>query len=414
MTTGMNRESIIKDARRMLLGNLRTGKRECDSKEFFFVCPSNQDYPFQWFWDSCLHAIALIHIDVDMAKKELITLLSTAHPSGFIPHITFWESEKREEFLKHSLVAMDNLAYSSTIQPPLIAYAVERVFEATNDKRFLADALPILVGFYRWLRDFRDPDKDGLISIIQPEESGIDCSPKFDDQMGMSGTLDNKTFIRQLKKLYDAYAPLRGDERSLLDSNLFHFEDVLVNSIYVQGLRSLIRMLGDSPLVDEFVRDARKCTDALIGKCWDEEMETFFDLSGVEENPVKIVTVSCLMPLIIEDLPEDIVRKTVERYLLSPEHFWLKYPIPSVSVSEEKFFSGDPHGFIWRGPTWLNINWFLSRGLRSHGYHEIADRIASTSYKLVERAGFREYYNPHTGAGYGARDFGWSSIILDM
>ena len=29
-------------------------------------------------------------------------------------------------------------------------------------------------------------------------------------------------------------------------------------------------------------------------------------------------------------------------------------------------------------------------------------------------AGLREYYEPRTGAGMGALDFGWSSLVMDM
>ena len=29
-------------------------------------------------------------------------------------------------------------------------------------------------------------------------------------------------------------------------------------------------------------------------------------------------------------------------------------------------------------------------------------------------SGFREYYHPYTGEGLGARDFGWTTLILDM
>ena len=30
------------------------------------------------------------------------------------------------------------------------------------------------------------------------------------------------------------------------------------------------------------------------------------------------------------------------------------------------------------------------------------------------KSGFREYYHPDSGAGYGARDFGWSTLVVDM
>ena len=409
----MDRSALEEGARRILMGNLRRGRADWNGKEYTFICPSLRGYPFQWFWDSCFHAIALTHLDRDLARAELTTLLGTALPSGFVPHITFWEEEKKEEFLSRNLVGRTTSNYSSTIQPPILAYAVERVYQATGDEAFLEYALPILKSYYRWLRDNRDPDQDGLLSILQPEESGIDCSPKYDEALGLE-ELTNQGFIRQLRKLYEAYEPMRGDDLKILAADLFNFEDVLFNSIYVFGLRALVRLMqgGDDSL--EFVGDADKARDALLEKCWDEEAGAFLDLSGAGEDVVRVVTISSLMPLILDDLPAEITTRLVQELVTSEEHFWLPYPLPSVSASEPRFFPENPRGFIWRGPTWMNTNWFLSHALRGHGYPELADTIVAKSHELIEMGGFREYYNPYNGEPYGARDFGWSTIVLDM
>ncbi|CUV01281.1 hypothetical protein MGWOODY_Clf1446 [hydrothermal vent metagenome] len=189
---------------------------------------------------------------------------------------------------------------------------------------------------------------------------------------------------------------------------------MLVNSIYALGMRSLARLLGDSPEAEEFNREADRTRDALIEKCWDEEAGAFFDLSGLAEKPVKVVTISSLMPLILDDLPKPIVERLVADWVSSPEHFWTEYPLPSVPASDPKYMPGNPGGFIWRGPSWINTNWFLSHALRGHGYSELADVIAIKSLECIEKSGFREYYHPHTAEGLGARDFGWSTLILDM
>ena len=135
--------------------------------------------------------------------------------------------------------------FSATMQPPIIAYAVERVYQATGDREFLDNALPVLTAFYRWVREARDPDDDGLIAVIQPEEAGTDCSPKYDDILGLE-ELTNRGFITALRKVYAAYEPMRGDDHRILAADYFHVEDVLVNSIYAMGMRSLARLLGDS------------------------------------------------------------------------------------------------------------------------------------------------------------------------
>jgi glycogen debranching enzyme len=409
----MERQELEERARGILLTNLRRGVADWNGKEFSFVVPSLRGYPFQWFWDSCFHAIALTHLDHEHAQAELATLLSGALPNGFIPHIIFWEMEKQPDFLSRNIVGMTSPYYSSTTQPPIIAYAVERVYQATRDEAFKAAALPKLAAFYRWVRESRDPDEDGLIAVIQPEEAGTDCSPKYDEILGLE-ELTNQGFITALKKVYAAYEPMRGDDHRILAADIFHVEDVLVNSIYAFGLRSLARMLGDSPEAVEFNREADKTLEALLSKCWDEEAGAFFDLSGVAETPVKMVTISSLMPLILDDLPRPIVERLVNRWIISPEDFWLPYPLPSVPASNPKFLPGNPRGFIWRGPTWINTNWFLSHALRRHGYPQLADTIVSKSHEAIEKSGFREYYHPYTAEGLGARDFGWSTLILDM
>ena len=409
----MERAQLEEQARQILLTNLRKGVADWNGKEFSFVVPSLTGYPFQWFWDSCFHAIALTHLDLDQARAEITTLLSGAQPDGFIPHIIFWEMEKQPDFLSRNIVGMTSPYFSATIQPPIIAYAVERVYRATGDNEFLQNALPILTAYYRWLRYHRDPDEDGLIAVIQPEEAGTDCSPKYDEALGLE-ELSNQGFIAALRQVYAAYEPMRGDDRRILAADIFHFEDVLVNSIYAFSLRALARLLGDSPEADEFTREADRTRDALLEKCWNEEAGAFFDLSGVAEKPVEVVTISSLMPLVLADLPRNIVERLVNDWVSNPEHFWLPYPLPSVPASNPKFLPGNPRGFIWRGPTWVNTNWFLSHSLRGHGYPELADTIVAKTHEAIELSGFREYYHPYTAEGLGARNFGWTTLALDL
>lgn len=409
----MQRPELELAAQDILLGNLRRGTAEWNGQEYSFVVPSLTGYPFQWFWDSCFHAIALIYIDLNQAKAELDTLMSAALTNGFIPHIIFWESEKRDYFLSRNLVATINPNFSSTIQPPILAYAVERVYHATGDEAFLQRSLPVLVKYYRWLKENRDPDGDGLLAIIQPEEAGTDCSPKYDEILGLTD-LSNKGFIEALNKIYSSYELIRSDETGMLNADVFHVEDVLVNSIYALGLQSLARLLGNSIESLEFRDDASKTMESLVNKCWDVDTEAFLDLSGLQEIPNRTVTISSLMPIILPDLSPDIVKRLVEKWIISEDHFWLPYPLPSVPASNSKFIPGDPHGFIWRGPSWINTNWFITKGLKLHGYQELADDISAKSLACIQKSGFREYYNPYTGEGLGAKNFGWSTLILDM
>jgi len=53
-------------------------------------------------------------------------------------------------------------------------------------------------------------------------------------------------------------------------------------------------------------------------------------------------------------------------------------------------------------------------GLTRLGYEEQAAQLARRLGSAVAAEGLREYYEPYTGAGMGAVDFGWSSLVLEL
>lgn len=164
----------------------------------------------------------------------------------------------------------------------------------------------------------------------------------------------------------------------------------------------------------EFEARGRRVTAALIEKCWDDRAGVFWDLAGWDEERARTLTFSALFPLILADLPGGIARRLVEDHLLNEREFWLPYPIPTVAASEPSF---DPHWqtrTTWRGPTWVNVNWYLYNGLRMHGFTDVASELARRTLAMVARGGIREFFDPLTGDGQGARDFGWTCLVLDL
>jgi glycogen debranching enzyme len=68
----------------------------------------------------------------------------------------------------------------------------------------------------------------------------------------------------------------------------------------------------------------------------------------------------------------------------------------------------------WRGPTWVNAAWLVWLGLLRLGYDDVAAALARRVLGAVAASGLREYYDPMTGAGMGARDFAWSALALEL
>jgi glycogen debranching enzyme len=408
--------SLVAAAKNVLHGNRHTGQSKWENRSFDFVSPSNMTYPFQWLWDSCFHAIALTHVDVGLAQQELHCLLQAAQPDGFIPHMILWE---REEYLAQIAtynIAMLNDYLTAISQPPVLAQAVERVYNVSKDATFLAQVLPKTKAYYRWWIQNRDPDHDDLIAIIQPDESGLDALPAYDTLLHMP-TVDQAGLRLAMERIFAAYAPLRHVLPRLLAADVFHVEDVMMNSIYAQGLRSLVRLCRvtrEPEEAGEFEQLAERVEHALVARCYDPQAGIFFNLDGIQEKPARVVTVTSLLPLILENLDQEIVRRLVNDHLHNPAEFWLPYPVPSVAASEPTFDPEAKTGLLWRGSTWVNMNWFLVGGLQQYGYHELAHELAVRSCEMVAHGGFREYFSPYTGQGHGAPDFGWTTLILDF
>jgi hypothetical protein len=391
-----------------------------DGLEYAYTCPSAPKYRHQWYWDSCFHAIVWRHFDPRRARDELRTLLRSGRLDGFIPHTAFWQDaagwRRAPFYATHSRRGDRGTAH---IQTPMLALAWEAVAEASSDDPgFATEALDALRMHYDWLAEHRDPDGDGLISIISQFESGLDFSPAYDDLTGPRGRHPFSLHCR-------ARLPQVANKLLSFDVNVIvrrfrhHVEDVLVNALYGQGLRALARLAErtERPELAQWAnRTADAVTASLLERCFDEKRGLFFNVSGPDERRTRVKTVHALIPLVLPDLPREVATALVER-LTDPRTFWAPYPVPSVALDESSFRpSHRVWGcrFIWRGPASLNTNWLLVHGLRAHGYRDIAESIAARSRDLVERTGFNEFYNPLTGAPVGAERFGWATLASDL
>ena len=140
----------------------------------------------------------------------------------------------------------------------------------------------------------------------------------------------------------------------------------------------------------------------LLERCWDDRRGLFFEPRGPGGVPA------------LADLPEDVRRRLVEEHLLDPRRYRVHTGIPSVALEERSFKPGFDRFRCWRGPAWMTTAWFLVPPLRELGYEEDAERIVGSLAEAVERDGFREYYNPLTGAGLAAKRFGMSTLLVEL
>ncbi len=389
--TESQRDLVWAQCARVLRQNWREGRRAGDAMPYAYTCPSPSRYPWQWYWDSCFHAIAWRNVDADRARRELESLLRAADDEGFIGHTIFWnEPLTGSRRLTYNVLSPD-APMTASIQPPLLAWAWSL---AIGDPALV----PGIGRHMRWLADHRDLEGDGLLWIVQPDESGMDASPQFDAIWGRQahGLPGFVMLVRRNRRLgYDLRRIARAGGPVCCE--------VATNVLY-----NLSRLALGLPSL----------TPALIERCYDERRGLFGPVARPRPRRTPATTIAALTPLALPDLPEAIGRRLVEEHLLDPRRFLSAVAPPSVSMQDPGFSLRDTGRLhqrrYWRGPTWVNTAWLCWRGLRRLGYGEAADQMARGLTGAAHSDGLREYYDPRTGAGMGATDFGWSSLVMEM
>ncbi len=387
MPEGSEREAVLAEAERVLRQNWVVGRR--DETPFSYTEPSPGRYPWQWYWDSCFAAIVWRRFEPARARAELESLLGAQRPNGFIGHTIFWRSHVSGLRLFFYNVRSRNSDQTETIQPPLLAWAWRiAVGDPEEEPRIGAQA--------DWLAANRDLEGDGLLWIVQPDESGLDASPKFEPVWGRrsNSRIGFPLLVHRNRRL-------DWNARRLRDAGEPVLCEVLTNTLWSLSLQALGR-----PSV----------TPALVERLWNERQGLFFD-EALPGGPVPVKTWASLAPLALPDLPEEIGQRLVEEHLLDAAEFWTPVAPPSVAVDERGYEPGGGRGPVrryWRGPTWVNSAWMVWLGLRRLGYEQEARKLADGVIGAVAREGLREYYDPRNGKGMGAKDFAWSALIAEL
>jgi glycogen debranching enzyme len=416
----MKNEEIFEKTRKVIFENMIKSERE-GGKKFHYTKPSPSRYPFQFFWDTCFHVFILNALgEHTMAKEHLISLFAMQKEDGFVGHMIYWDRlmpGRLADFFqsKPRLKNFFQSHMSALVQPPMAAQAVAGVYEASGDEQFLKQMLPKLKEYYRWLAKNRDFNGDGLLTIISPFESGMDWKPTYDPVVGFSGKKANwRLFLKVVNVDFRNYLN-NYNFKKIYQKGYFLVKDVGFNTIYAQNLKALAGLCKDmeDPAGEEFGKLADRVSKSIVDVMYDKETCAFYDVHGKEDIKIKILTPTVFYPVVLKNIPEEIAKKVMDTHFFNSREFATPYPLPCVAQSHSSFNPGESM-YIWRGPTWIVNNWFLHQFLMEKGYREESRKLIDSIKQLIEKSGFREYYNPFTGEGYGAKDFTWAGLVVDM
>jgi hypothetical protein len=328
------------------------------------MTPSKMYYVGVWQWDDYFHTLAYRHVDKRLAQDQLRILLDHQREDGLIP-----DAIHDEGIVTHLAFPID----ADVTKPPLLAWAVWKLYEKDGDREFLNEIYEPAVRATRWWLEENDRDGNGLCEYGHPFSSGLDDSPLWDDGM-----------------------PVESPD---LNSYLVIQQDILAK---------IANEIGEVKDAQMWAGRAADLAQRMIDNTWDNRAGLFW--ARKDGQPINVRTPFNLFPLITGRMPPDITRRLVE-HLTNEKEFWPPFPVPSVALDDAKY---DPNQ-MWRGPTWVNINYLIIEGLRNAGYPEVSTELRRRTLDLIgAQKDIYEYYHPVTGEKppKAAAIFGWSSAVF--
>jgi hypothetical protein len=110
----------------------------------------------------------------------------------------------------------------------------------------------------------------------------------------------------------------------------------------------------------------------------------------------------------------------VRKHLLTPNEFWGKYVIPSISRGDPAYKDQQ----YWRGRIWGPMNFIVFEGLRRYDdLEDVADKFARKSLDLLlkewrAKGHVHENYNADTGEGCDVRssdpNYHWGALLAHI
>jgi alpha,alpha-trehalase len=173
-----------------------------------YTRPSSGYYNFLWLWDSCFHTLIWSYFDINRALQELEAIFCGQAPGGMLPHMICFDKKKKlhRSPTVGEFKLWNDRGTSNLTQPPVLGFVLWRIYENTKNVKFIERFFDRTVDYYRALKKERDPDRDGLISIIHPWESGWDDSPRWDPVYGIKNPSKEDLAGRKLDLMNEYWA----------------------------------------------------------------------------------------------------------------------------------------------------------------------------------------------------------------
>ncbi len=295
--------------------------------------PDRVPHQHMWLWDTVFHSLAMNWLDPDLSYELLYAMLSQARPDGLLPH----------------MVRVDGSA-SVITQPPVMSWGFWQNYRASDARQRLPQVLPALEAYLEWNLANRDRNGNGLLEwrieqnkLSRSGESGLDNSPRFDGALVLDA-VDFSTF----------------------------------QAMDMGCLSQICAELGLTEKAARWSERARGLSQTIHRLLWDPTLEFYCD-RDMDGRSTGVRAVSGFLPLLLEDIPPAHAAALL-RALADPQAFATACPVPSVSRDHAQFSTD-----MWRGATWVNLNYLIIQGLNARGFPTQAEALAEQTLAFVRR-----------------------------
>lgn len=328
------------------------------------MMPSKTHYVGVWQWDAFFHALAYRYVDTKLAEDQLRIVLDHQRGDGMIP-----DAIHDEGVVTYLPAPVD----AEVTKPPVVAWTALKLYQQSGHLDFLNEIYEPLVRWNDWW--FRhDDDRDSIVQYNDPFSSGLDDSPMWDEGMPVESP----------------------------DLNVYL-------CVQMEALADIAGLIGETEDAEMWRQRSRRLAGRVVEHFYDPTAGLFWPTR--DHRPIRVLTPFCLYPLWLGRLLDEKIAARLVAHLTDPGQFWTAYPVPTVAVS-------DPHynpDRMWRGPTWLNVNYIFIDALVKSGYPGLARQLRDRTLELVmKHDDIYEYYHPETGdhPPGAAPTYGWSSALF--
>lgn len=356
-----------------------------------FAVPHASDYPWQWLWDSCFHALIWAELgERERAVSELQSALADQDRLGFVPHIRYVDApEVLSDFWGRRRT-------SSITQPPMYGHAVAALVRRGIDVP--AAVLDGARAGLAFLLDRRARTQGALVTAVHPWETGCDDSPRWDHWCGPAGW--------STSRWYDVKGALlksiqRVPPGSPLANPAFACGPVGFNALVAWNAGELASVTGDRALAV-----SGQALAAAVDARWDADLVTWVDDGPSAATSGRVRTLDSLLPALVCASTE----RAAEALASALDDGAYGGPFgPACVHRQEPAF--DPSAY-WRGSAWPPITYLLWCAARRHGLTEAAHGLAQRLGAGARASDLAEHWHPDTGGALGAVPQSWAGLAV--